>query len=73
MPLIKSTDYSPLRGDAAGSGALLEHFEALTVHPKNAEELKGLILQLALRGRLTNHLNSNYKVSIPDEVEGWTT
>jgi len=32
---------------------LLNHFKELTVHPKNAEELKGLILQLAIQGKLT--------------------
>lgn len=32
---------------------LLEHFKELTLHPKNAEELKGLILQLAVKGKLT--------------------
>ena len=32
---------------------LLEHFKDLTLHPKNAEELKGLILQLAVEGKLT--------------------
>jgi restriction endonuclease S subunit/very-short-patch-repair endonuclease len=32
---------------------LLEHFKELTVHPKNAEQLKGLILQLAIQGKLT--------------------
>jgi type I restriction enzyme S subunit len=63
MPLIKSTDYSPLRGDAAGSGALLEHFEALTVHPKNAQELKGLILQLAIQGKLTKKWRTERRLS----------
>jgi len=32
---------------------LLQHFKELTIRPKNAEELKGLILQLAIQGRLT--------------------
>lgn len=32
---------------------LLEHFHKLSIHPKNAKELKGLILQLAVQGRLT--------------------
>jgi len=32
---------------------LLKHFKELTVRPKNALELKGLILQLAVQGKLT--------------------
>jgi type I restriction enzyme S subunit len=32
---------------------LLQHFKELTVQPKNAQELKGLILQLAIQGKLT--------------------
>ncbi|MBD3629358.1 restriction endonuclease subunit S [Cyclobacterium sp.] len=37
---------------------LLEHFKELTVHPKNAEKLKGLILQLAVQGKLTQKWRS---------------
>lgn len=32
---------------------LLEHFKELSLHLKNAQELKGLILQLAVQGKLT--------------------
>lgn len=32
---------------------LLQHFKELTIRPKNAKELKGLILQLAIQGKLT--------------------
>ncbi len=32
---------------------LLQHFKELTIRPKNAEELKGLILELAIQGKLT--------------------
>ena len=32
---------------------LLEHFHELSIYPKNAKKLKGLILQLAVQGKLT--------------------
>ena len=32
---------------------LLEHFKELSLYPKNTEEVKGLILQLAVEGKLT--------------------
>ncbi|RKD98721.1 restriction endonuclease subunit S [Marinifilum flexuosum] len=32
---------------------LLEHFKELSIYPQNAKELKGLILQLAIQGKLT--------------------
>jgi len=33
---------------------LLQHFKELTLRPKNAQELKGLVLQLAIQGKLTS-------------------
>jgi type I restriction enzyme S subunit len=42
---------------------LLQHFKELTVRPKNAKELKGLILKLAIQGKLTaNWRNDNPNV-----------
>jgi type I restriction enzyme S subunit len=41
---------------------LLKHFKELTVQPKNAKELKGLILQLAIQGKLT----ANWRKENPD-------
>ena len=41
---------------------LLQHFKELTVRPKNAQELKGLILQLAIQGKLT----ANWRAANPN-------
>lgn len=41
---------------------LLQHFTRLSLHPKNAKELKGLILQLAVQGKLT----ANWREENPD-------
>ena len=41
---------------------LLEHFKELSLYPKNADELKGLILQLAVQGKLT----TNWREDNPD-------
>ncbi|MFT4848614.1 MAG: restriction endonuclease S subunit/very-short-patch-repair endonuclease [Sediminicola sp.] len=56
MPSNSTQPLSSLQGGVpalGGGGGLLEHFKDLTLHPKNAEELKGLILQLAIQGKLT--------------------
>jgi type I restriction enzyme S subunit len=47
---------------------LLEHFKELTIRPKNAKELKGLILQLAIQGKLTaNWRGENPTVKLDNE------
>jgi len=40
---------------------LLQHFKEFSLHPKNAAELRGLILQLAIQGKLT----ANWRVEHP--------
>lgn len=46
---------------------LLQHFKTLTTHPKNAQELKGLVLQLAVQGKLTKQWRlDNPKVESAD-------
>jgi type I restriction enzyme S subunit len=48
----------------AGGGGLLQHFTILSQHPANAEALKGLILQLAIKGDLTKNWRAeNWGVS----------
>ncbi|WP_417876383.1 restriction endonuclease subunit S [Winogradskyella sediminis] len=47
---------------------LLQHFKELTVRPKNAQELKGLILQLAIQGKLTaNWRKENPTIKLNNE------
>lgn len=41
---------------------LLKHFHEISLHPKNARELKGLILQLAVQGKLT----AQWRLENPD-------
>ena len=45
---------------------LLEHFKELSIYPKNAKELKGLILQLAVQGKLT----ADWRLRHPELVSG---
>ena len=47
---------------------LLEHFKELSLYPKNAEELKGLILQLAVQGKLT----TNWREDNPDWIRDYS-
>ena len=45
---------------------LLKHFHELSLHPKNAKELKGLILQLAIKGKLS----AEWRAKNPERVSG---
>ena len=48
---------------------LLEQFERLTQHPRNAARLRELVLQLAVQGRLTEHWrNQNPNVEPASEL-----
>ncbi|WP_405250476.1 restriction endonuclease subunit S [Dokdonia sp. Asnod3-C12] len=48
---------------------LLQHFKELTLRPKNAQELKGLILQLAIQGKLTaNWRKENQDIETASEL-----
>ena len=49
---------------------LLEHFKELSLHPKNAQELKGVILKLAVKGKLSN-LASDYQQIPLSELGAW--
>lgn len=48
---------------------LLQHFHKLSIHPKNATELKGLILQLAIQGKLT----ADWRNQNPELITGINT
>ena len=50
---------------------LLQHFKEFSLHPKNAQELKGFILQLALRGFLTKKVNRTSIQIYKDKVKGY--
>ncbi|GAK93435.1 type I restriction-modification system specificity subunit S [Nonlabens ulvanivorans] len=53
---------------------LLQHFKELTLRPKNAQELKGLIIRLALRGNLTEkwrkeNLNIRHASELLEDIQ----
>ena len=47
---------------------LLSLLKELSLHPKNAEELKGLILQLAIQGKLTDKWRADNSIVEPASV-----
>jgi type I restriction enzyme S subunit len=50
---------------------LLSLFKELSLHPKNARELKSLVLELAIRGELTEDFSINRQSTRKSNVDGY--
>jgi type I restriction enzyme S subunit len=71
MPSNSTKPLSSLKGGVPeGGGGLLKHFKDLTLHPKNANELKGLIFQLAIKGKLSKNSDS-WKFGVLSDLGPW--